>query len=382
MKKLKKLMTLLSCFLFFLYSMNISVVASNVSKNENSQDAAYSAYLNLSENLNIRMDSVSSNYPDTFGGCYIDGNKLVILLTELTPQEKQYYISACENSSDVVFEQVNYSYEYLLDLEEEIVSRVEKNANVYEHYISVATNTVNIGVDDISEDVSWKSRTATPLPILFYEVSSLPETAAMQGGEEITNGSDSFSICFFGKYNSKDSLITCGHTNTVGKSIYYNNTVIGNVIKQNLKLYTDVDGIPASYGDFSIVDISNSSINGSGYVKTPNGSISATGTANLVVGLTVKMYGKTSSCVNGTIKNTSVTATFYEPGTYEQYKVKGLTTVEGATTVASGDSGGCVIYTTSTGVNRIAGCITGYKAGVYSYITPASYIESSGFSFN
>ncbi len=149
--------------------------------------------------------------------------------------------------------------------------------------------------------------------------------------------------------------MTCGHTNSVGRSIKYGNTTIGSVVKQNLKTFTDVDGLVGSYGDFSIVDISGSSIAGSNYVKTSNGSISATGTANLIVGLAVKLYGSKSN-LSGTVQSTSVSATFTDVEDYSQYKVKGLVTISG-TTVQGGDSGGCVIYTTGAGVNRIAGCM-------------------------
>lgn len=94
------------------------------------------------------------------------------------------------------------------------------------------------------------------------------------------------------------------------------------------------------------------------------------------------MYGNSTAYLNGTVKSTSVTSTFYEPGSYDRYKVKGMIIVEGSNTAQGGDSGGAVVYTTSSGVNRIAGCITGAKVGICTYITPSSYIEASGFSFN
>lgn len=131
------------------------------------------------------------------------------------------------------------------------------------------------------------------------------------------------------------------------------------------------------------MDIDASSIGGSNYVKWQNGTSKyVTRVANVVVGLEVGMYGNTSGYLSGTVKNTMVTADFEDPEDLSTYRVKGLTTIEGSNTTQGGDSGGCVVYTTSNGNNRIAGCITGSRSGAYSYITPVSYIESSGFTFN
>ena len=323
------------------------------------------------------MDCISADYPDDFGGCYLDGNTLVIQVTNDEQKTKDFYLIACNNSKYVQFELVNYSYEELQDIQENKVEELKNVYNIAEYYVDVPNNAVNIGVtSDLVLAATIDEYDNQPVKLYFLD--ALPVATAMRGGEGIADG----SICFFGKYNGKNALITCGHTNAVGKDMYYNGQKVGSVIKQNLRTYTDTDGIPSSYGDFSIVDISNSPISYSSSIKTKSGSINATGTANVVVGLNVKMYGNSTGYLSGTVKSTSVTSTFYEPGSYEQYKVKGMTTIEGSNTVQSGDSGGAVVYTTSSGVNRIAGSITGAKAGICSYITPSSYIEASGFSFN
>lgn len=327
------------------------------------------------------MDTFSENYPDNFGGCYIDNEDLVVLLTDINSETVDYYKKLCNDSENVLFKEVDYSYKYLKELENEIVDNLGEATTIYESYIDVIENECCIGVEDEYLDVTPYSEIIDEAkPIKLYQIGTKPMASAMCGGEAISNTKATCSICYFGKYNGKSALVTCGHTNSVGRNVKYGNTVIGSVVKQNLKTFTDVDGVASSYGDFSIVDISGSSIASSNYVKTPSGTISATGTANLVVGLTVKLYGSSSN-VSGTVQSTSVSATFTDVEDYSQYKVKGLITVSG-TTVQGGDSGGCAVYTTGAGVNRIAGCITGAKNNVYSYITPSSYIESSGFTFN
>lgn len=381
MRRNRKIWTLLFGLILVVSSLGSECYATEADNTVLSAEYdAYGAYLSISDAFDIRMDQRSSDYPDDFGGCYIENGKLVILLTDDTQENQLKYREACGNSSVLDFRVVDYSYEYLLALADDIMPEMASMYEIYEYYVNVKENTVDIGVLDLESDPQVHSN----YPITLYEMGTLPETTAMKGGEGITNSGTSLqcSICFFGTYNGKKALITCGHTNSVGRSIKYNGTVVGAVIKQNLKTYTDVDGIPSSYGDFSIVDISSSPVSGSNYVLTPNGTITATGTANLVVGLTVSMYGSQTKSVTGTVQNTGVTATFTDPEDYSTYKVKGLTTIGGTSFLAGGDSGGCAVYTTSAGVNRVAGCLTGVKSGICSYITPSSYIESSGFSFN
>ena len=376
MNNLKKLLIAIISLSIIVFYGNVAYATEDGSINN--QEDAYNAYLNLSKNLNIRMDMVSEDYPDTFGGCYLDGSNLVILVTKLSPEIENYYMSACETKDKIIFRQVPYSYEYLLNIEEKAVMETESKANVYEYYVDIKTNTINIGVDKIYDVDSSK---ISSFPIVLYKTENIPKLTAMRGGEIITS-IKSCSICFFGTYNGKASLITCGHSNPQGQSVYYNGNYVGNVVRQNLKTFIDFDGKPSSYGDFSIVDISNSPISGSNYVNTDQGSITASGTANLLVGLSVKMYGGATGCISGTVQSTSVSINYTDPETYEDIKVKGLVAISGPSVVASGDSGGCAVYTTTTGINRIAGSITGCKEGVCSYITPSSYIETNGFYFN
>lgn len=351
MKLLKKT---LSCILILAICLIVCPINSlYAAESINYQEDAYDAYLSLSDNLNIRMDTFSEKYPDNFGGCYLDNDTLVILLTDIDAETIGYYKALCNNSENIRFEQAEYSYKYLKELENNAIHDLESVTTVYESYVDVIQNECCIGVED--EVTLYSEVINSSDPIKIYQIETKPTATAMRGGESISNTKATCSICYFGKYNGKAALVTCGHTNSVGRSIKYGNTTIGSVVKQNLKTFTDVDGLVGSYGDFSIVDISGSSIAGSNYVKTSNGSISATGTANLIVGLAVKLYGSKSN-LSGTVQSTSVSATFTDVEDYSQYKVKGLVTISG-TTVQGGDSGGCVIYTTGAGVNRIAGCM-------------------------
>lgn len=139
----------------------------------------------------------------------MDGSNLVILVTKLSPEIENYYMSACETKDKIIFRQVPYSYEYLLSIEEKAIMETESKANVYEYYVDIKTNTINIGVDKIYDVDSSK---ISSFPIVLYKTENIPKLTAMRGGEIITS-IKSCSICFFGTYNGKASLITCGHSN-------------------------------------------------------------------------------------------------------------------------------------------------------------------------
>ncbi len=71
-----------------------------------SQDKALGAYTKL-------MEAFSASYPESYGGGYIDGETLVVLLTDMDAADA--YREICGEYSDAVrFEQVEYSYTELL----------------------------------------------------------------------------------------------------------------------------------------------------------------------------------------------------------------------------------------------------------------------------
>lgn len=57
------------------------------------------------------MDVLSEDYPNTFAGCYLDRNMLVIQLTDM--EDKRIYFEACNYSPYVKFEMKEFSFEYL-----------------------------------------------------------------------------------------------------------------------------------------------------------------------------------------------------------------------------------------------------------------------------
>lgn len=139
----RRIISLLGAILFVVSTLPMKVEAGEIFE---SQDEAYNAYLTLSSTLNISMDCISEEYPNDFGGCYLDGNTLVIQVTNDEQDTKDFYLAACNNSKYVRFEVVEYSYEELQDIQEKKVEELKNVYNIAEYYVDVPNNVINIGV--------------------------------------------------------------------------------------------------------------------------------------------------------------------------------------------------------------------------------------------
>ncbi|WP_066714951.1 hypothetical protein [Clostridium sp. Marseille-P299] len=183
----------------------------NYDELEYSQDAALEAYNRICEGLSIDFSYENNDLPEELGGFYLDKDVLVIQLTDTSNEIKNKYLNYCNGFEDVTFEEVDYSYKYLNSLKSEI-STISRSFDVNEYYIDVYTNNLVIGVDSSDLESIENISTYSSLPITF--VKSQPATpTAMQGGEGIV-GKSQCSIGYFGTYNGKKTLLTCGHTNT------------------------------------------------------------------------------------------------------------------------------------------------------------------------
>lgn len=309
--------------------MHFMTMINSASDLSNNQDEALEAYEKISETFNFRMDILSEDYPDTFAGCYLDENILVIQLTDSKDQE--IYLKACDYSPFVRFEIKDYSFEDLKSLETQAYETF--HMNIVKSYADVKENVVVLGVPQEEYKLYQKQQSKSSLPIkiiqenaekIIVENESISTTNItdtlyangnlMKGGEKIYhtyNTTCSMSICFFGTYQNKPALITCGHSNPVGTNISYNGISLGNVLYQGLKKFNSIRNgviLPTSNGDFSIIDISNHPELISDKVLGQNDvSISTTKSANVIAGLQVSYYGYMSGYGTATIEHTLVT---------------------------------------------------------------------------
>ncbi len=371
------LLTILCIFLMPIKGMAVETTGT--------QDDAIDAYEQIEEVLEIRTDIFMDNYPDSFAGCYLDGNMLVILLTDL--KDADIYLDACNNSPYVRFEEKEYSYTYLKNLEKTSTDLIG-DYKINESYVDIKKNCVVYGLleDEYETYIQTKSSIDLPIQVILTEEAT---ANAMQGGEGISNDKAGMSIGFFGTYKGKKALLTCGHENPVGSNVYYNGTKIGNIVHQEIRTYLDYDprtntSTPSSHGDFAIVDISQSPISTSMNVLGENGtSIKINGTAYVIEGLEVKFYGNTTKYGTGTVTQLNQKKDLNEPISWKPYRVYGLVVISSNHIAAGGDSGGSVYYTSSLGNNKIAGTIVGNnRDSRIIYMSPIVHAENVGFDFD
>lgn len=107
-------------------------------------------------------------YPDTFGGMYAEGDKLIFQVAAEDFTEYQYLQDKYPN---VVFQQVEYSKNYLQGLIDEYLTTYDKNTEtVYMAYVDDILNRAVIGVD--KETLSCKGPNEGS-PLIFKSGSAI-----------------------------------------------------------------------------------------------------------------------------------------------------------------------------------------------------------------
>ena len=231
------------------------------------QEEALDAYQLLWDSFEKDTESGQPIYPDEYGGEYIDDDKLVIQLTENTPENQAKYRELCGNSDKVVFEKVTYSLNYLGSLESQ-AELLSKDFAVNGYGVKRSENKFIIEVEkqDLTAVQQRLMRQRSSAPIEIVEGEPAETLAAnLPGGIGIqsSNGTN-ISACTTGYYGGSVALVTCGHGgNGVKAPVKKDGNSIGTfkVVKfQN-----------NSYGDYSIATL-NSGFSQYGYVKYGGGT--------------------------------------------------------------------------------------------------------------
>lgn len=143
-----------------------------------------------SEALNqaFGFDEAGENqYPPDFAGMWLEGEILVVALTDVSEDAMAQYRSwAGEYSGCLQFKEAQYSYVELMQAKAAVVSelREDHHITVVESYVSEAANMIVIGVDEASLAVIEASPSLIDCeyPITFKIGSYIRLTAAAAGG--------------------------------------------------------------------------------------------------------------------------------------------------------------------------------------------------------
>lgn len=98
------------------------------------------------------IDDVHANFPDYYGGAYLDGTQLVIQVTELNDAVKKE-LSGIISLDDVVFEEVSYAYTELVAVNEALVEALQ-DAEKGAAFDAVAGMGIDIKNNAVSVDIA------------------------------------------------------------------------------------------------------------------------------------------------------------------------------------------------------------------------------------
>lgn len=347
------------------------------------QEKAIAAYQKIIKQFE-RDENNCYIYPDAYAGEYIDedGN-LIVLYTEITSELE--FLQEIEN---ITLRKVEKS---INELEENLVASKTALANNSDYEIS--TSGIDVETNSAFIEVLPKNETSAMRTLLLDNVINVnsnviinitnenPVTQSVEivGGSPIDNyatkvsNDDWLTVAANGWYNGQQAILTCGHSATLDRDVYYNNSYIGTVA------YSQFDN--NEYGDYSFIPVTSSVANSS-RLKTSSSStatISDTYTVIDDVPLNTICYkfGSVSnqrSTIKITKRNIDVSYSA------ENKTIKGLFAGELISgTSLGGDSGGPYYLINSDGTVTFIGIHSGYSSSANEvYFTPY-YMIAGGF---
>lgn len=326
----------------------------------------------------------SLDYESDFAGMRIDSNKLVLSLTDCSEMNKKKYLDWALGYEDVIiFEEVEYSYDYLRSQVPDVIEKICEvtGEHILSYYVSEVENNVVVKMSENAQKILNKQRMNLDFNVpVKYVVGNSATTASTEevvGGAHLQNvqNNDHFSVGCCGYFRGVPSIATCGHSITgVGDQIWVNDCsggFVGSVVYHNFE--------NGRAGDYAIISGSNSYYeftNKVGNTYEINGTIS-----NPAVGTYVYFYGNTTQqyCFG------RVAERWISGYVTEDVIVREMTCVTVLSgTVQEGDSGGTVFTVdASTNNAKFCGAINAYSTSTGSlemFFTPASLFTSLGFS--
>ena len=139
-----------------------------ISKNMNSQGSAVEASKRINGIISFNDDG-SLTYPDEYAGCYIEGAKLIILLTDISDEMIKKYTDIVGNCSDYIeIEKAEFSYNYLYSETQRLAQLInDNNLTWYTCGVSETNNSILFGVkeDDYEAIIELLNRESGNLPI-------------------------------------------------------------------------------------------------------------------------------------------------------------------------------------------------------------------------
>lgn len=345
--------------------------------NEADSDFQFKANRNL-EKINNHFSSNSFNkseeidYPDYYGGAYInDAGKLVVLIKG-SPNRYKKNIEDIIGNQDVEFIACKNSYKNLNSImkklnnykSDPITSQNVNSKNFNMFYLDDISNSLIVYLNDDSEikKKEFKKYVYNSNAILFKKkVGDFVYNANINPGDKISSPKGNGSMGFRAKNSAgEEGIVTAGHLIDQYQTLSYNGSPIGICTISNIVSNYDAAFIPITE---PYLNLATNTISG-----TTN--ILSTATSSPGVGTLVNKVGQSTGATSGKILSTSASVT-----------VNGFTHTNLTSTnynSAAGDSGGIVYsYVSSTNTRYTLGIHTGeYLAEGIRYYSKASIVLS------
>ena len=242
---MKKLLLPLTILLFFGLVVS-SCSSDDVLQRENNEqpnivkrnnEKAREAGIRLLESFGMtKTRSLStSDYPDYYGGSYINGNgKLVVFLKGEIESTKATLIRLI-GENDVIYTQGNYSYTELNNVLTKITSFISSNKdsqiakNIRYYYLNDFENCVVVELDKSNEMEikEFKSEVVNFSGIVFKQCTREFQNHSLSPGSSIGTPKGTASMGYRATRFNTDGFVTAGHAYNTGDPAYYNNTLIG-----------------------------------------------------------------------------------------------------------------------------------------------------------
>lgn len=327
----------------------------------------YNVLLNYWTSNKEFTSSTNGDYPEFYGGAYINQDKCLIIQVTRLDADVYSYFNSLIDLNEVSFELVKYPFSKLIE-ERDIVSS-KMNPKSSDKMVSEISG-VGILVKENSIVVSLKTIPKEDLP--EYEeqfrstISSFDNVVfESEYGESVLTSPNpgesigSVSVGFWATDNTTGALgiVSAGHAFSVGNSVYVNSVSFGSC---TFSYY-------GGYVDAAFIQRTNSSFVASNYINGAGRTLKSHTVAFLPVGATV--YAKGVATGN-TILSGTVTTLGYDTGL-------GLTNAVRTTIISNYGNSGGIVFVPSSGANMAsaAGIISGMNTTTHiMYYSEAGYI--------
>ncbi len=319
-------------------------------------------------------------YPDNFSSAYIDGEMLVVRLSDIREETIHYYTEILGEYAEYVrFEEADYSRNELTEIMVDAISPcLEEGCGIFGCYVSEYDDQIIVECEKNSSFIETvKTFSDAKLFSIKYSEGYTTDTT-LRAGDYITNSYGAgmtLGVC--GRYGGDNSILTCGHgVSFINQDFYYDGT--SSMGKASIKSFPSGGGY--STGDYGIVKItSGDSISYEVWEPYDSSTIQYIyGTySNPPANTVVYRYGISTHYSTATVYSTNGYVLYIDSDGY--HWVYGISRATTSTMSVGGDSGG-PYFVKMSGHYYFCGIHSGSDSGKIVF-TPLSVIyNATGFA--